>query len=92
MKSIKKAIFYDSPIEKLVLPSTLEYISDECFDSIDYLTAIEVSPKNNIFTVISNKYLVRKSDENSQNFDVIVSTRRETSDTSQNIHLIDAVI
>lgn len=77
LKSIERGIFYEAPIEKLVLPSSLEYISEDCFDSISVLSTIEVSPKNSLFTVLQNNYLVRKSDKNSENFDIIVFARRD---------------
>lgn len=78
LKNIKRAIFYEAPIEKLVLPSSVEEIEENCFDCVRSLINIEVSPKNKIFSVFKNKILLRKSDPiSSENFDVITFAARD---------------
>ena len=66
-----------SPIQKLILPATLHTICDHTLSNISNLVDIQVSPKNKLFSVIDNKYLVRKSDENSPFYDFLLFVRRD---------------
>ena len=67
--SFKKDAFLQASIKKLQIPSSLKIIEGGCFFLVTDLVDIEVSPENKLFSYVDNKYLVRKSDVNSDNYD-----------------------
>ena len=77
LKIIEGEVFYNSSIHKLVLPSSIEKIDDDCFHFTSNLTEIDILPGNKIFKVIDNKYLVKKSQTKSENYDVLLFARRD---------------
>lgn len=60
LRSISQKAFQFSKIKKFTIPSTLQYLEEGWCSYMDYLTDIEVSPKNVFFEYLDNKYLIRK--------------------------------
>lgn len=70
LKTIENNVFTFSPIEKLVLPATVEDIDGTSFQGTDVILA----PKSTKFS-IQNNLLLRKSD--GQIFDLLVFSKRD---------------
>lgn len=63
--------------KKLSIPCSLKKIDQNCFQTANNITEIEVSPKNEIFCYKDNKYLLVKSSKTSKIFDQIIFCRRD---------------
>lgn len=75
-----ESAFYKANFTKLQIPPKLKKINNSCFKLIKNLVDIEVSPKNELFSYIENQYLVGKSKEDSDVFDVLYYTRYDIQD------------
>ena len=60
---------------RLQIPPKLEKFITSSFFGIRNLVEIEVSPKNKFYSYIDNKYLVGKSDESKDVFDILYYAR-----------------
>lgn len=60
--------FFSTTIKKLQIPPKLYEID---FSGVDMLEEIEISPKNNFFIYFDNKYLLGKTNKNSDVFDIL---------------------
>ena len=78
LKRIEISPFFNSTTSKLVLPETLEYIHCDAFNSTMNLKEIEISPKNELFSVIDETLFVAKSDRSLKDFDVLIFCRRDS--------------
>ena len=61
--------------KKLQIPPKLKKLSDKWCYCVRDLIDIEVSPKNELFSYVDNKYLVGKSDALSDVFDILYYAR-----------------
>lgn len=77
LKRIEYSAFSSSTLSKLVLPASLEYMHHSALCTIEYLNEIEVSPKNQTFSMINKTLLVKKIDPSSKVFDYLVFCRRD---------------
>lgn len=77
LKCIEDLSFYQSTISKLVLPDSLECIHPKAFTEIENLNEIQISPKNELFSVIDKTILVNKSDRSCKDFDILIFCRRD---------------
>lgn len=64
-------------IQTLCLPTMIENIADNCFSEVRDLVNIEISSDNLFYSLFDNKYLVKKSNQESEKFDVIIFARRD---------------
>ena len=77
LKVIEDFAFSGSTIRKLSIPAELTEIDGKNFDSVDKLIDISVSTKNNLFYYSDNQYLLKKSQPESINYDILVFCRRD---------------
>lgn len=77
LRKIGESAFSDNPIESLCLPSTVSILEEGCFSNLPTLTKLTLMPNNPHFMYIDNKYLVGKSVENSDEYDVLLFVRRD---------------
>ena len=75
LKIIENNAFQYSTIQTLFLPANLESVN--CFQDVRYLTNIEISPKNEFFSLLDNKYLVKRSSKEDQVYDHLVFASRD---------------
>mgnify|MGYP001152822084 CR=1 FL=1 len=66
-----------TPLQKLILPASLHTICSHALTPLCDLVDIQVSLKNKLFSVIDNKYLVKKGDENNSVYDFLLFARRD---------------
>ncbi|KAK8842129.1 hypothetical protein M9Y10_026356 [Tritrichomonas musculus] len=90
LEIIGEDAFYESPIEEFFIPANLRKIKEGCFCGMNELRNIIISPLNDRFQYKDNKYLLCKTDEKSDNFDVILFARRDIEEAiiSSNIKII----
>lgn len=75
--SIEKDAFAYSSLEKICFPSKMsEFEKDWCF-STEKLTNISVSPMNKHIKYFENKFLLKKSNEKIEKFDILLFARRD---------------
>lgn len=75
LESIETHAFRSAHIKKLKIPNSLKFLKyDWCYFLYD-LTEIEISPKNHHFMYFDKKYLLGKSQENSDEFDILYYAR-----------------
>lgn len=82
LKQIGHYAFYESSIESLSLPASVEQIDECCFSSTSNLREVEISPENKRFKLIEGKYVVKESQPGSGVFDVIIFARRDIESVS----------
>lgn len=71
--------FQFAVIENLEIPKSLTTIEDGCFFQ-SRIHNIIVSPENKFFTYIDNKYLLGKSQENLDQFDILLYARSDLTE------------
>lgn len=69
--------FYCAHIKKLQIPKSLKILKKLSLSCIYDLTEIEVSPKNKFFQYLDGKFLVGKSSEKNQKFDILFFARTD---------------
>lgn len=69
--SFGDSIFYLGSIRKIQIPPKLKKLNSNCFYACEGLVDIEVSPENENFAYINNKYFVGKSKDDSNEFDIL---------------------
>ena len=82
LQTIKRAAFALSNIKELYFPASLKELKDGWCGCTNNLTKITISPSNNHFKFIKNKYLVGKSDENNDEFDTLLFASRDIEEIS----------
>lgn len=84
--------YSDSEIEKIYFPESLKELEKGWCCGTKKLSIITISPLNNHFIFKDDKYLLSKSDPNSQEFDTLLFIRRDIKETSipSNIKIISA--
>ena len=77
IKSIGNEAFVYSSLEKLEIPESLEIIEDNWLFVVKKLKTIELSPLNKYFSLIDNKFLIRKIENNKflNGFDLLFAPR-----------------
>lgn len=88
--TIEDYAFSFSSIKKLVLPASINNIGDRCFSNVPNLINLEISPENTSFLLFENKYLLKKSNNDSDIFDVLIFARRDIDEANipSNIKII----
>ena len=82
LQTIESYAFVHSRVEEISLPASLIELKEKwCYDT-ENLKKITVSPLNKHFMMIEDKYLVGKSDENKEEFDVLLFARRDIEEIS----------
>lgn len=74
---IEKKAFFKSSIQSIFLPQSIEKIEEGCFHSTQKLISVSVSPKNKFFQFYNRKFLVKKSNEKSAEYDILFFARRD---------------
>ena len=68
--SFDEYVFFSTQIQSIFIQSSLKKLKNGWCDNTINLNEIIVSPKNNYFSFIDGKYLIGKSNENEQNYDI----------------------
>lgn len=71
LTSIQNFVIHSIPIERLVLPANLYLIWKENFFNTPNLVDIRVSQNNNVYQVLDDRCLYKKSDKNKSVFDIL---------------------
>lgn len=82
LKTIESNAFYGSNIKSITFPSKLEYLCDKWCCGIYYLNEINISPNNLHFASFDSKFIVKKSQINKENYDVLVFSTRNIETAS----------
>lgn len=73
--SIGEYAFLNSSITSIKIPSTVIEMKN-CFGNTESLNEISVMPNNSRFSCFDSSFLLEKSDENAENYDVLVLARK----------------
>ena len=78
LRSIEKSSFSGSSIISLFIPSSVEELKEGWCKKTNHLNNITISPNNQHFKYLDNNHqiIVKKSDTNTNNYDVIVFASR----------------
>ena len=71
LQLIEFGAFSSTNIEEIFLPSSLIELKGGCFYGMKHLKKIKISPDNNRFIFKDNKYLLCKTDNNSDDYDIL---------------------
>ena len=77
LQQIEEEAFSFSEVEELYFPESLEVLGKGQFYQTERLTKIAISPLNNRYTLKGGKYLLGKSDENNDEFDILLFASRD---------------
>lgn len=77
VRTIKPMALAFSFLESLEIPASITEFKDDWLFGAKYLTQIKVAPNNRHFMYVDNKFLVGKSDKNSDNYDILLFVRRD---------------
>ena len=75
VETFERCCFCDAHIERLEIPSSVKNLADGWFSCLYDLREIEVSPKNSHFILYNKDFLLGKSSESSDKFDVLLFAR-----------------
>ena len=92
LQKIGKYALWSSSIKELYLPASLKELEEGWCYEAQYLARINVSPLNDQFLYKEDKYLLGKSDKNSDEFDILLFARYDIEEISipSNIKIIDS--
>ena len=76
LKSIEQNAFYLSPIESLSIPSSVSSLDDGWCNETEYLNNVTIGPNSKHFIKYGDNLIIGKSDEKSDNFDVLIFANR----------------
>lgn len=74
---IEKNAFYGSSIESIYLPPSVNEIEEGWCNSTPKLTTITVSPENSLYQFYDDKFLLKKSQKDKEEYDVLLFARRD---------------
>lgn len=77
LESIGFFAFNKSTIQRLSLPESLKKLNESCFSDTENLTEIEISPKNEYYSLSDGTYLLGKSGNKSNIYDILIFARRD---------------
>ncbi|KAK8875664.1 hypothetical protein M9Y10_005838 [Tritrichomonas musculus] len=77
IETIETQLFFDSKIQSFSIPSKVKELKEGWCSAAPELTTILLSPENEHFKYHANQFLVGKSDEKSDIFDVLFFARRD---------------
>lgn len=77
LKSIRKDSFYSKSMKSFFIPKNVNQIKDCWCKYSPNLVHVIVSPENNNLKIIDEKLLIRKSNPNSETFDVLLLALRD---------------
>ena len=77
LQTIEKKAFVSSSVNKISFPSSLQTLKKGWCEETNDLNYIEISPKDKMYMYFDEKMIIGKSDENSQNYDILVFARRD---------------
>ena len=77
MQTIEKNSFSNSKIEEIYLPKGLNELKEGWCSNTSNLTKIIISPSNGQFILKNDNYLVCKSDQSNEEFDIFLFVRRD---------------
>lgn len=77
LKTLEQNLFLDSEIETIEIPSNVIEIKEGWCCGANKLTNVTVNPQNKNFIIYQNDFLLSKSDQRSDNFDIILFARRD---------------
>lgn len=81
LRTIEKDAFYDTKIENLFIPKSLIDLKEGWCNCTKKLTKIEVDPMNpRYYSCFDNKFIIGKSSNNQENYDVLVFYSRNIID------------
>ena len=77
LQTIEGYVIYNSPIRCLTLPSSFKEIKKPNFFLVPQLTKVEIDKENQTFKVNEAGFVLSKSDDKSDNFDVLIFAPRD---------------
>ena len=77
IQKIEQNAFFNSTIESFTIPSKLKELDDGWCNMTTKLNKISVGQDNQYFTIYNDKFILRKSTSNKENFDVLVFCVRD---------------
>ena len=94
VKIIYKTVFLSSKLEEIYLPASLIELQHGWCIHTSNLKKIIISPFNSRFKFKDDKYLLSKSDQNSDEFDILLFARRDFKEISilSNIKIISSYV
>lgn len=72
LQTICKSAFYKCSIQKLFIPADFREFGKGWCSGLHYMNEFNISPKNCNFKFIKNRFLLGKSDQNKDNYDVLI--------------------
>lgn len=77
LEELDKNVFYDSNIERITIPSNVVVLKDGWCERTKNLTSVSVMPNNKRYKTYKDKYIIGKSSQESEDFDLLVFARRD---------------
>ncbi|KAK8840051.1 hypothetical protein M9Y10_030984 [Tritrichomonas musculus] len=82
LKTIEKDALEWTLIKSLTIPSGLSELKDGWCEGMLFLTNVDISEENKHFKTIDDKLIVGKSDEKSDEYDVIIFAKRDIKEAT----------
>ena len=82
LKSFDLDVFSDCSIQNLTIPRNIEELKQKWYVGLNSSCNISISPDNHNFMLIYNNILLGKTDNNSDNFDILVFARRDIEEAN----------
>ena len=82
LKTIGKGAFSSTEIEEIYFPKSLIELKEGWCYNVNKLKKITISPSNDRFIFKDDKYLLGKSDNNGDDFDILLFVRRDITEIS----------
>ncbi|KAK8883956.1 hypothetical protein M9Y10_043058 [Tritrichomonas musculus] len=81
---------YSNQIDEMYFPASLRELKEGCFDGLEQLTKIVIPPSNTNFVFKEDKYLLGKSDNSKDEYDVLLFASRSIEEITipSNIKII----
>lgn len=76
LRSIGRA-FGKCPIESITIPASVSELQDRWCEELSAQTIIIISPNNPHFRLVDDKFIVGKSNQNSDEYDILYFARRD---------------
>lgn len=77
LKKIGQNAFFNSSIESISFPPSLIELEEGWCDNTSKLIEINIDPNNHNFLFYDNKFLIGKSNQENENFDQLLFSRRD---------------
>lgn len=82
LNTIGTQAFICTPLKNFFIPEKVENLYEGCLHGTPELVNVSLSSKNKNFKFIDDKFIVKKSNPKSDNFDVLIFARRDLIDVT----------